>query len=905
MKSPTLPALKRHSIAFQPALLFIAAGFVAVGAITLYFARPTLSSWNLLILTAGWSVAWGGSFLVLRSRLPQADPFILPVVALLSGWGLLLLARLAPAALLRQVLWLQIGCAAMCAVALLPTLPRRLRRYRYSLLAAGLLLLGATLVFGVNPSGIGQRLWLGAFGAYYQPSELLKLLLVIYLAAYLAESPLPAPSVTPEKTKGLGRFLPWKSANKPLWIVILGPMFIMVGLALLLVGWQQDLGAALLFYFTFVAMLYLAWNKVEYVALSLVLFVPVAVVGYFVSSRVALRIGIWLNPWLEERADQAFQILQSLFAFASGGLFGQGLGQGYPTLIPAVHTDFVYAALVEEFGIAGAIALFALFGLLIQRGVCLAQRAESPFESLLAGGITAMLGIQTWVIIGGNAKLIPITGVTLPFLSYGGSSLLVMLIAVGILLNLSTPHPVPLTLALADHKHTIIPRTTGRLGRALLILLVSTALITGYWGVPRANALRAHHTNSRIILAEARIRRGRILDRNGAILADITLDKNGYVTRTYPLPEAAAVIGYATYEYGTDGIEAACDSRLRGDVDRTYWDTVRDGLLHHDPVGEDVRLTLDGELQRQAQQLLKGERGAAILVDAHTGEILALASMPIYQSDQVDSDWETLRDDPSAPLLNRATKGLAQPGAILETVLLGITLEEGQLPEVSLPMTKTYPVNGAVLMCNTFPAINDWATALQETCPAPFVALGRQLGMARLADGFTRWGLTEAPRLEIPTFGVPWNNILVTAAQESDPQTFTTQEALGQGNLLVTPLQMVQVAATLGNEGQRPPLHLLIEERPGCLQPNTQSGDALLTPEAAAQLRALWPHYGDAIGHAGNALAGHQRIQSWFIGLNSPQVPRYAVAILLENPHDPQRAADIGLQLLQQAVAPH
>ncbi len=904
MKSPTLPKPKRLPIAAQPVLLAIAAGFVIVGVITLHVSKPALSPGTLLILVAGWCTAWGGSFWVLRSRLPQADPFILPVVALLSGWGLLMLARLAPSALLRQVLWLQISCAAMCVMALLPTLPRLLRRYRYSLLVAGLFLLGATLVFGVNPSGVGQRLWLGAFGAYYQPSELLKLLLVIYLAAYLAESPLPAPSAA-ASPKGWNRFLPWKSANKAVWVAILGPMFVMVGLALLLVGWQQDLGAAMLFYLTFVAMLYLAWNAPQYVALSLVLFIPVAVVGYFVSSRVALRIGIWLNPWLAERADQAFQILQSLFALASGGLFGQGLGMGYPTLIPAVHTDFVYAALVEEFGLTGAIALVALFGLLIQRGVCLAQRAESPFESLLAGGITALIGIQTWVIIGGNAKLIPITGVTLPFLSYGGSSLLIMLIAVGILLNLSIPHPIPLTLALADHKHTLIPRTTGRLGRALLILLASTGAITGYWGVTRADFLRAHPTNSRLILAEARIRRGRILDRNGAILADIALDENGYATRTYPLPEAAPVIGYATYEYGTEGVEAACDSRLRGDVNRSSWDAARDGLLHHDPVGEDVRLTLDGELQRQAQQLLNGHRGAVVLVDAHTGEILALASMPSYQSDQVDSDWETLRDDPAAPLLNRATQGLAQPGAILETVLLGIALDAGALPTPTLPMTGTYPINGSRLACKTSPAANDWTAALQETCPGPFVVLGQTLGIARLTDGLARWGLTEAPRLEISTYGAPWDSVLTNIAQGADPQTFIVQESLGQGNLLVTPIQMVQVAATLGNDGQRAPLHLLIEERPGCLPPNTQVGEALLTSEESAQLRALWPRYGDAIGHAGNALAGHQRTQSWFIGLNSPQVPRYAVAVLLENPQDSQRAADIGRQLLRQAVAPH
>jgi cell division protein FtsW len=162
-------------------------------------------------------------------------------------------------------------------------------------------------------------------------------------------------------------------------------MVTMVGLALLLLGWQQDLGAALLFYLTFVAMLYLAWGKGWHVVVSLLLFIPIALAGYWLSTRVALRVSIWLDPWGPGQADRAFQILQSLYAFADGGLVGQGLGQGLPTLIPAVHTDFVYAALVEEFGLVGGVALLLLLGLFIYRGILLAQRASAadsgaPFE---------------------------------------------------------------------------------------------------------------------------------------------------------------------------------------------------------------------------------------------------------------------------------------------------------------------------------------------------------------------------------------------------------------------------------------------------------------------------------------------------------------------------------------------
>ncbi len=862
-------------------LIGIPACFVILGAVTLYFAAPTptLTPWHLTALILGWGAAWGATFTLLRKRLPDADPFILPIVSLLTGWGLLLLARLAPAFLLRQILWLGVSCLALCIVALLPTLPRLLRRYRYTLLAAGLLLLGATFFFGVNPSGYGQQLWLGGFGIYYQPSELLKLLLVIYLASYLSDR---------------RDMLQQKSGSKALWMAIFGPMLTMVGLALLLLGWQQDLGGALLFYLTFVAMLYLAWGKGWHVAVSLLLFAPVAVAGYVLSSRVALRVSIWLNPWTPEQADRAFQILQSLYALAAGGLFGEGLGQGLPTLIPAVHTDFVYAALVEEFGLTGAVGLMILLGLLIYRGIVLAQKAEAPFESLLAGGIAALFAIQTWVIVGGNAKFIPITGVTLPFLSYGGSSLLTVFVATGLLLNISTPHPEPITLSLIKPDTLPLQKTAGRLGRVLLLLLTSVVIFTGVWSVLRADELRGYLTNPRRILAESRIRRGRILDRNGVVLADIAVDKAGYVTRTYPVPEAAPVLGYTTLQYGNAGIEAVCEARLRGAIGHTPWQNVQAGLLHQVPVGREVRLTIDARLQQAAQQLLDGYQGAAVLVDARTGEILALAASPIYDPSTVAEDWENLSNAPDAPLLNRATQGLAQPGAILQTVLLHAAMQDGALPAPELPLTVSVSANGETLACAQIPVDNTWKSALNAACPAPFAALGTQLGMAQLTEKLTRWGLTDAPLLEIPTVAADWDPAGADAMRET----------VGQGDLLVTPLQMVSVAATVGNGGERTALHLLAKSFNGCATLATAANVRVTTPDIVAQILELWPRYGETVGHIGDALAGPNRTQTWFIGLNSAKVPRYAVAVLIDNAPQRQIPAQIGKRLLEQAVNP-
>lgn len=857
--------------------------FVLGAAITLGFTeRPvTLKSWHLVTVVGVWILAWGGSYGLLNARLRRFDRFLLPLVALLTGWGLVLQARLAPALVTKQALWLLIGCGLMSAVAMTPTLPRILRRYRYTLLTAGLILLGATLIFGVNPSGYGQRLWLGAFGVYLQPSEPLKLLLVIYLAAYLSDK----------------RDLPEvKATGQSMWGIVLGPVAAMVGVALLLLGWQQDLGAALLFYITFVMMIYLAWGKAWYALLSLILFVPVGIAGYLFSDRVALRISIWLDPWGPDQADRAFQILQSLYALGAGGMLGQGLGQGFPGLIPAVHTDFVYSALVEEFGLVGGIAFLVLIGLFAYRGLRLAARAESAFESLLAGGIAAMVAVQTWVIVGGNARLIPITGVTLPFFSYGGSSLVTLLGATGLLLNLSAPHPEPLDLPLTTDRPRLHRLTAARLGQGIMLLLCSIALISGIWTVFRAGELQTYPTNPRYILAEGRIRRGQILDRGMEVLASIEIDETGYVTRTYPVPEAAPIVGFATLEYGTDGIEAACDARLRGEVDRTLMEDIRKHLLHIDPVGRDVRLTIDVNLQREAQNLLEGEIGAAVLVDARTGEILALASSPIYNPATVVEQWPFLREEPNSPFLNRATQGLAQPGSVLQPFILGTAWDDGAALTPSEPITAPVPFNGLSVSCRVAPEPEGptatWEEALHAGCPYPFTTAAQQLNDDQLIQSLARWGFLDAPSLALPTVAAD----LETAALEAQA------EALGQGQLLVTPLQLVRAIAALANEGTRPGLRLLTEPLGGCAETEPEPSVRVLDPDVADELLDTLPAYGDAVGHVGTSLAGPERQQAWFIGLNSASLPRYAVAVFIDRASQPERAAEIGAELLRLVV---
>lgn len=410
-------------------LLLITAVFVFANAAALSLAQDGRLSWSHLWGPLVWAITMVAAHILLFLLKPDHDPFYLPLFALLSGWGLVLVDRLAPNFLERQVLWVVLGSAALLALAIVPRNLKALHRYRYMWLVGGLLLLASTLLFGVNPSGAGAALWLPlpipfAGRVYFQPSELLKLLLVVFLASYFADR--DAALRRGQSRGGLRGALPY-----------LAPLLLMWGFCMVLLVWQRDLGAAALFFLVFLALLYLATSDWRYVLLGLGLLLLAAVAAYYLFDVVALRVDAWWNPW-PESLGRAFQIVQSLYAVAAGGVFGQGAGQGFPTFIPVVHSDFVFAAVAEEWGLIGSMGLVAVFMLLTYRGLYSAMANLRPFRTYLAAGITLLFAIQALLIMGGVTKILPLTGVTLPFISYGGSSLLISSMMLGLLLHLSS-----------------------------------------------------------------------------------------------------------------------------------------------------------------------------------------------------------------------------------------------------------------------------------------------------------------------------------------------------------------------------------------------------------------------------------------------------------------------------------
>lgn len=362
----------------------------------------------------------------------RGDQVLLPVTAVLAALGVLMVDRIGVALgsgnafyaeiETRHLIYLATGLGLLLVAAVTPWSLTLFQRYKYTALIASLALLFATFVFGTEVGG--ARLWIDLGPVQIQPSEIVKVTLVIFLAAYLAE-----------KRDLIGSS--WRVGPVSLPpIPYLAPMGAMWAASLLTLVILNDLGSALLFFGIFLVMLYAASGRPVYVLTGLATFGVACWLAYLLFDRIGIRVQNWLDPW-RDPLDTGYQQVQSDYALASGGFFGAGLGQGQPWRIPAVHTDYVFSAIGEELGLLGTVAVLALYLVLVMRGFAIGLRSTNEFHRLLATGFAATIGLQAVIIVGGVVRVIPLTGITLPFVSYGGSSLLTNCIIVGLLLNIS------------------------------------------------------------------------------------------------------------------------------------------------------------------------------------------------------------------------------------------------------------------------------------------------------------------------------------------------------------------------------------------------------------------------------------------------------------------------------------
>ncbi|MBU6311663.1 MAG: FtsW/RodA/SpoVE family cell cycle protein [Actinomycetales bacterium] len=378
--------------------------------------------------------------IIVRWRVPYADPFMLPIATLLTILGLTMIYRLDVAAAQRaerndnpiptpdvynQLTWYAVAATLFILVLIVLRDHRVLQRYTYTAGLIGVILLLLPLAPIVGATVNGATLWVRIGGLTFQPAEAAKIFLTVFFAGYLVVT---RDSLALVRTKVLGIGVPRARDLGPIlivWVVSLGVLI-----------FERDLGTSLLFFGLFVAMLYIATQRVSWLVLGFLLFAVGAVGAYLLFGHVRTRVQVWLDPF--GYADTGgYQIVQSLYGFSNGGLFGTGLGRGYPDLVPFANTDFILAGLGEELGLTGVFAILLLYAVLIERGLRTAVTVRDPFGQLLAAGLSITFAIQVFVIVGGVTRLIPLTGLTTPFLSYGGSSLVANWVIIAILLVIS------------------------------------------------------------------------------------------------------------------------------------------------------------------------------------------------------------------------------------------------------------------------------------------------------------------------------------------------------------------------------------------------------------------------------------------------------------------------------------
>lgn len=926
-------------------LLLIAAAFPVTLLYAMYVVTTGAAlSFQTLAVPLGLFAAFAAAHIGVRIFAPGADPAILPVVFTLSGIGITFVTRLQPDSSLGQVIFLFLGVALMVGTLAVVKNLEVIKRYKYVLGIAGIILLVLPMFIGTEI--YGSKLWIKIGGFQFQPGEFAKVLIVLFLAGYLAEN---RELLSISNRTVLGIKFPR--------LRLLYPLFIVWGVCLLVVAFERDLGSALLFYTIFLIMLYVATGRVSYVIIGLALLAIGAFGMYQIMSHVQVRVAIWLDPFSDAQ-NLGYQIVQSLFSLADGGLAGVGIGKGMADIIPVVASDMIFAAIGEEMGLLGGSAVLLLFMLFAVRGLTTAARAKSDLAAFSAAGLTAAISFQAFTIVGGVTKLIPLTGVTLPFMSQGGSSLLASFVIVALLLRAgdeATGRSTEIAntstdLATAGYRTTVrgshmrrpaldTPESgllgrvalANRLTRTVFLFTALFAVLIGnitYIQVIKASEYQDMPSNNHTINKARFIKRGSIITADGLTLAESIQQADGTYARSYPNGNLAAhVVGYYSQQYGTMGIENTQNDTLTGSKDYSSWQNALNSLAGISEPGNSVQLTIDSRIQRAAEQALAGRVGAIVALDPRNGAVLAWASAPTFDNTNIQAAIEAANASGGADtsMYDRATLALYTPGSTFKVLTLASALENGLAT-----LDTTYDSPGRMEIGGA-DVVSIGERGHGKISLAKAFALSSNTVFGQVADGLGAEKLVATAR----AFGYGQQlglDFTTAASVMPNPEEMTEWELawagagqpVGQGHTpgpQATVMQNALMAATIANNGiaMNPYVVSQILAPDGTVLKTTRGrslGQAVSSGTAAqvkqAMLDVVQNGTGSAAAIAGVKVAGktgtaetnNANANSTFVGFAPYDTPTVAIAVVIEqNAKGEESAAAVGGQVLRAALA--
>ena len=882
------------------ALLCIAAPLVILLFAMIALGEGSSLSWENLGVPVGIFIAFLIAHLAIRKLAPGADPALLPLSFALSGIGIAFVTRLAPELAMRQVMWLFFGVVCMLLVLIFLKNLDRIANYKYTLMIVGFLLLLSPLLPVVGQEIYGSRIWLNIAGISFQPGEIAKILIVLFLAGYLAQNREMLSIFT-------HRIGPFKIPD----LATLVPLLVMWVISLLIVIFEKDLGSALVVFFVFITMLYVATGKKTYLIIGFVLIAIGGVAAFLLFDHVQIRVDTWLDPFKDATGD-GYQLVQAIFSIADGGLFGVGIGNGMSNQIPIVESDFIFAAIAEETGLLGAAGLLLLYLCFAIRGLVTAARAKSDVSSFIAVGLTASIILQAFIIVGGVTRLIPLTGLTLPFVSQGGSSLLASFIAIGFLLRCGDQSTGLGTEMISGtgtlSSESVLGRVSlgKRLTKTMIAFSVLFALLVANLTlimVVQANDYKNMPSNNHTLAREARTERGTISTYDNVVLAQSVLQDDGTYKRVYPSGTLAAhVVGYASEAYGTAGIEASYNDTLKGQRNYASWVDVVNAATDAGTPGNDVKLTINSTIQQAAEQALDGFNGACVVIDPETGAVLALASSPSYNASDIESILSSGSD--SSALYNRATQALYSPGSTFKMVSLTTALENNVATESSVfssPGEMTIG-NGKV---NNFGNYSygeiTLARATELSSNTVYGQLGTQIGSDRLVEGSEKFGFNQDVSFDIPLV----KSLMPDPNEMTEWETAwaTAGEPVGQhaspAGPQATVLQMALVGCVIANDGVMEQPYLVdsiynadgecsFTARPSSLMTATSSSIAKRVRTVLEGVVNSGTGTAAAVqgvqiaGKTGTPETGKEYDDSWFVGMGPSEDCKVVVAIALE-----------------------